>query len=125
MSDDVHPYLFLGIFLVMAVVFPLLPLSIAWLWRKVFHPNKKAMIKRSTYECGLASQGEVWICIQPDYYLYALLFLIFDVEALFLLPFGVAFLGLGVGAVVAMLIFLLFLAEGLVWAWKKGVLNWR
>jgi NADH-quinone oxidoreductase subunit A len=51
-------------------------------------------------------------------------FLIFDVEAVFLLPFAVAFTGLTVGAWIAMLIFLLLLVEGLVWAWRKGVLTW-
>ena len=51
-------------------------------------------------------------------------FLIFDVEAVFLVPFAVAFTGLPMGAFIAMLIFLLLLLEGLVWAWSKGCLNW-
>ena len=55
---------------------------------------------------------------------YAIIFLIFDVEAVFLLPFAVAFTGLGMGACVAMLVFVLLLAEGLAWAWAKGVLTW-
>jgi len=62
---------------------------------------------------------------KSEYYLYAILFLIFDVETIFLLPFAVAFTSLSVGAFVAMMVFLLLLAEGLIWAWQKGVLNWK
>jgi NADH-quinone oxidoreductase subunit A len=58
------------------------------------------------------------------YYLYAIIFLIFDVEAVFLVPFAVVFTGLSAAACVAMLVFVLLLAEGLVWAWAKGVLTW-
>jgi NADH-quinone oxidoreductase subunit A len=59
------------------------------------------------------------------YYLYAIIFLIFDVEAVFLLPFAVAFSGLSVAACGAMLVFVLLLVEGLAWAWAKGVLTWQ
>ena len=62
---------------------------------------------------------------KAEYYLYAIIFLIFDVETIFLLPFAAAFNGLGAGAFVAMVVFLLLLAEGLAWAWQKGVLTWR
>jgi NADH-quinone oxidoreductase subunit A len=58
------------------------------------------------------------------YYLYAIIFLIFDVEAVFLLPFAVAFTGLSGAACGAMLVFVLLLIEGLAWAWAKGVLTW-
>jgi NADH:ubiquinone oxidoreductase subunit 3 (subunit A) len=61
---------------------------------------------------------------QSQYYLYCILFLIFDVEAIFLVPFAVAFTGLPFGAFVAILVFLLLLLEGLVWAWSKGCLDW-
>ena len=57
-------------------------------------------------------------------YLYCIIFLIFDVESIFLVPFAVAFTGLPFGAFVAILIFLLLLLEGLVWAWGKGCLTW-
>jgi len=62
---------------------------------------------------------------RPAYYLYAIIFLIFDVEAVFLLPFAVAFTGLGYAACLSMLIFVLLLVEGLAWAWAKGVLTWE
>ena len=59
------------------------------------------------------------------YYMFGLLFLVFDVETVFLLPFAVAFLKLSVGSFIAAMAFLLLLAEGLVWAWSKGLLDWR
>ena len=62
---------------------------------------------------------------KAEYYLYAIIFLIFDVETIFVLPFAVAFNGLSAGAFVAMMVFLLLLVEGLFWAWRKGVLTWE
>jgi len=96
----------------------------AWLWARVFSPHKPNAIKNSIYECGLVSAGDAWVQFRSAYYLYAIIFLIFDVEAVFLLPFAVAFTGLGVAACAAMLIFVLLLVEGLAWAWAKGVLTW-
>jgi NADH-quinone oxidoreductase subunit A len=58
------------------------------------------------------------------YYLYAIIFLVFDVESIFLLPFAVAFSGLGSAACGVILVFVLLLAEGLAWAWAKGILTW-
>ncbi len=69
-------------------------------------------------------KADALIQFRPEYYLYAIIFLIFDVEVIFLLPFAVAFTGLTMGAAIAMLVFLLLLAEGLVWAWQKGILTW-
>jgi NADH-quinone oxidoreductase subunit A len=76
------------------------------------------------YECGLESKDDILIQFRPEYYLYGIVFLIFDVEAIFVLPFAVSFTGLTVGASIVMLIFLLLLVEGLVWMWRKGVLTW-
>jgi NADH-quinone oxidoreductase subunit A len=73
----------------------------------------------------LESKGDAWIQFRSEYYLYAIIFLVFDVEAIFLLPFAVAFTSLPVGAFVAILIFLLLLLEGLLWAWRKGYLAWK
>ena len=105
-------------------MFPLMPLALAWMWRKFFQPSKPGPIKSATYECGVESVGEAQIQFRSQYYLYAIIFLIFDVEAIFLVPFAVAFTGLPIGAFVALLVFLLLLIEGLVWAWGKGCLNW-
>ena len=61
---------------------------------------------------------------KSQYYIYCIIFLVFDVEAIFLVPFAVAFTTVPVGAFVAVLVFLLLLVEGLVWAWCKGCLDW-
>jgi NADH-quinone oxidoreductase subunit A len=108
-----------------AAAFALGPLALAWLWAKTFSPRKPGPNKNATYECGLESRGDAWIQFKSEYYLYAILFLIFDVEAVFLLPFAVAFTGLSAGAFIAMMVFLLLLVEGLIWAWRKGVLTWK
>lgn len=119
-----HPYSFIAIFLVVALVFPIVPLVLAWLWRHFFQPPKPGAQKNATYECGVESIGEAQIQFRSQYYLYAIIFLIFDVEAVFLVPFAVAFTGLPMSAFFVILIFLLLLVEGLVWAWGKGCLNW-
>jgi len=120
-----HPHAFLALFLGVAVAFPLILLGVAQLWVRFFQPAKPNALKNAVYECGLPPQGESWIQFKAHYYLYAILFLIFDVEVLFLLPFAVAFTGLPAGALFAMLVFILLLAEGLVWAWARGHLNWK
>lgn len=91
---------------------------------KIFSTAKARRPKNAIYECGIESVGEAHVQFRSQYYLYAIIFLIFDVEAIFLVPFAVAFTGLPVGAFVAILVFLLLLIEGLVWAWGKGCLNW-
>ena len=114
----------IAILMIAAAGFAIAPLALAWLWAKKFSPRKPGPGKNATYECGLESKGDAFLRFRPEYYLYAIVFLIFDVEAIFLLPFAVAFAGLTVGASIAMLIFLLLLVEGLVWTWRKGVLTW-
>ena len=123
--DSEHPYLFLAVFLAVAIVFPLVPLALARLWALKFSPAKPGEEKNATYECGLESKGDALIQFKAQYYLYAIIFLIFDVETIFLLPFAVAFTGLSVGAFIAMMVFLLLVVEGLAWAWMKGVLTWK
>ena len=120
-----RPYVFLALFLAVAVAFPLVLLAVARLWFRFFQPPNPGPTKNDVYECGIASTGDSWIQFKAHYYLYAILFLIFDVELLFLLPFAVAFTGLSTAALVAMLVFILLLAEGLVWAWHRGHLEWR
>jgi NADH:ubiquinone oxidoreductase subunit 3 (subunit A) len=117
-------YLPIVILLLGAAGFAVAPLALAWLWAKKFSPQKPGKDKNAVYECGLESSGDAWIQFKPGYYLYAIIFLVFDVEAVFLLPFAVSFSGLGAGECIAMLVFLLLLIEGLVWAYQKNVLTW-
>jgi NADH-quinone oxidoreductase subunit A len=124
MHADYSPYVFIVVLGVAALLFALAPLGLAWLWAKKFSPRKPGPGKNAIYECGLESKGDAWMQFKSAYYLYAIIFLIFDVEAVFLLPFAVAFSGLGAAACGAMLVFVLLLVEGLAWAWAKGVLTW-
>jgi NADH-quinone oxidoreductase subunit A len=80
--------------------------------------------KLLTYECGIDPVGEGWSQSQVRYYVYAFLFVIFDVEAIFLFPWARVFESLGYAAVVEMAIFVGILVVGLLYAWRKGVLRW-
>ena len=114
-------YLFVAVFLVVAVAFPLLPLLLA----RIVAPRKPAATKQDTYECGLSAKGDAWVQFRVGYYIYALVYVIFAVETIFLYPWAVAFAGLSFGAFIAMMVFVLLLAEGLVYAWAKGALDWK
>ncbi len=122
---EYNPYLLIAIFLLAAAVFAITPLLLAYLWAKRYSPKKPGPDKNAVYECGLQSKGDAWVQFRSEYYLYGIIFLIFDVETIFLLPFAVAFTSLPVGAFIAMMVFLLLLVEGLVWAWRKGILTWQ
>ncbi len=125
MPVEYDPYLFILVLLAGALLFALVPLALAYLWSKKFSIGKPGQDKNAIYECGLESKGDAWVQFRAEYYLYAIVFLIFDVETIFVLPFAVSFNGLAPGAFIAMVIFLLLLVEGLVWAWQKGVLTWK
>ena len=113
-------YVFIGIFAVIAIIFPLIALALAF----VIRPKKPNPIKSSTYECGLETVGETWVQFRVQYYIYALVFVIFDVETVFLYPWAVAYNKLGLFALVEMFISLAILAAGLIYAWRKGALEW-
>src|SRR3954454_24723653 len=124
MPVEYSPYLFITLLMVAAVAFAVTPLALAYIWAKKFSPRKPGNDKNAIYECGLESKGDAWVQFKSQYYLYGIIFLIFDVETIFLLPFAVSFTGLAAGGFIAMMVFLLLLVEGLVWAWQKGVLTW-
>jgi NADH:ubiquinone oxidoreductase subunit 3 (subunit A) len=114
-------YLFIGILTVAAIMMGVLPLVLA----RFIAPKKPGFSKQSAYECGLESQGNPWVQMKVHYYLYALLFVIFDVEVIFLYPWALVWKGLGLVAFVEMAVFVAILAAGLAYAWKKGVLEWQ
>src|SRR3954452_727402 len=121
---EYNPYLLITVFLAAAILFSAAPLLLAYLWARMVSPKKPGPDKNAIYECGLQSSGDAWMQFRSEYYLYGIIFLIFDVETIFLLPFAVAFTSLPVGAFLAMMVFWLLLVEGLVWAWRKGILKW-
>lgn len=109
-----------GIFIILGVVFVVVTLMIA----RLIRPQRPSDAKLASYECGEQPVGSAWIQYNPRFYIFALLFVIFDVEVIFLFPWAVAYKSLGVFALVEMLIFIGILLIGLIWAWKKGVLKW-
>jgi NADH:ubiquinone oxidoreductase subunit 3 (subunit A) len=117
-------YLPVLVLLLGAIGFAVTPLALAWLWAKKFSPQKPGLDKNSVYECGLETSGDAWVQFKPGYYLYAIIFLVFDIEAIFLLPFATIFSGLKLAECLSMLVFVLLLVAGLIWAYRKKVLTW-
>ena len=113
-------YNFVGLFLVVVVLFPIVAVGLAYFLR----PKKPNPVKASIYECGLETVGETWVRFRVQYYIYALIFVIFDVETVFLYPWAVAYGQLGLFALVEMFIFLMILLGGLIYAWRKDALQW-
>jgi NADH-quinone oxidoreductase subunit A len=98
--------------------------SVAFLTRRLVAPVRQTPGKMATYECGIDPVGEGWSQTQIRYYIYAFLFVIFDVESVFLFPWATVFERLGYQAVVEMAIFVFILALGLLYAYRKKVLQW-
>jgi NADH:ubiquinone oxidoreductase subunit 3 (subunit A) len=113
-------WLFIGIFLLLAPVFP----GAALIIPRLIAPRKSNPIKTETYECGMETYGDTYVRLKVQYYIFALVFLIFDVEVVFLYPWAVAFRLLPLFAVLEGVLFILILFAGLMYAWRKGVLEW-
>ncbi len=108
------------LFFILGFVFVAIGLSVAALIRPS-HPNA---IKNSTYECGEMPIGDTWVRFNVRFYVIALVFLLFDVEVVFLLPWAVVFKQLGWFAFIEMIIFVVILMAGFAYVWKKGDLEW-
>ena len=106
------------------VVAGMLLVAVAFTAARLVAPARPVDGKLLTYECGIDPVGEGWSQSQVRYYVYGFLFVIFDVESVFLFPWARVFESLGYQAVVSMTIFILILAVGLLYAWRKGVLRW-
>lgn len=91
----------------------------------ILAPKDPSRDKAVTYECGMLPIGRARTQVHFRYYLFAILFLIFDIEAVFLFPWAVTFVQIGEQAFYEMIAFIAILAFGLLYAWKKGVLRWR
>lgn len=113
-------WLYIGLFLIVATFIP----AIAVILPRFIAPKKPNPIKQETYECGMETVGETWVQFKVQYYIYALVFLVFDVETIFLFPWAVAFERLELFMVLEGVLFILILLAGLLYAWRKGVLEW-
>jgi NADH-quinone oxidoreductase subunit A len=116
----INSYIFIGLLLLTAIFFGLAPIIVV----AIIAPRKRSLAKSDTYECGVRTYGETWVRFRIQYYIYAMMFVVFDIETVFLFPWAVSYAGLGTFALIEMVIFLVILAVGLAYAWAKGVLRW-
>ncbi|WP_174818611.1 NADH-quinone oxidoreductase subunit A [Paenibacillus kobensis] len=114
-------YVVVAIFVLLGILLPVVALTVGWMLR----PHKPTDTKKTTYESGNEPVGEGQVRFNVRYYLFALMFVIFDVETVFLYPWAVAYGKLGLFALIEMLIFAGLLVLGLAYAWKKKVLKWN
>lgn len=115
-------YLYIFFFFLLGIAFVGSAFVASWFFRPKLAPNA---VKNAPYECGEVVKGTSRIQFNVRYYLFALIFVIFDVEILFVAPWAVVFKQLGMFAYVEMVIFVLILGLGLIYAWKKGALEWQ
>jgi NAD(P)H-quinone oxidoreductase subunit 3 len=111
------------IFLLIASFIPILTFSIS----KILAPignNNQGPEKLTSYESGIEPMGDAWIQFQIRYYMFALVFVIFDIETVFLYPWAMSFNELGLSAFIEALVFVFISVIGLVYAWRKGALEW-
>ena len=120
LSDFLRSFLTVGLFAALAVVLFFLLVGISALLR----PDRKQAQKYIAYESGADPVGHMWSQSQVRYYIFALLFVMFDVEAVFIFPWATNLEFFGVFGLVEMFIFIAILLLGLVYAWRKGVLKW-
>ncbi|MFD1020098.1 NADH-quinone oxidoreductase subunit A [Thalassobacillus hwangdonensis] len=113
-------YLVVVVFLFLGIMLPVVALTAGRLLR----PNHPTAQKATTYESGIDPFQDARVQFNARYYIFALMFVIFDVETVFLYPWAVAYEQLGVFALIEMLIFVVMLLIGLIYAWKKKVLQW-
>ena len=115
-----NDWLYLAIFMAISLILPTAAIVIA----SLLSPKKPDESKNETYECGVETVGSTWVQFKPQYYVYGLAFLVFDVETIFLYPFAVAFKEISLFAVSEGVLFILILLGGLLYAWRKGALEW-
>jgi NADH:ubiquinone oxidoreductase subunit 3 (subunit A) len=113
-------WIFIAIFFVVAPILPAVPIILA----QILRPKRSNPVKMETYECGIETTGDAWVQFKVQYYLYALVFLVFDIEMLFIFPWAVAYNQLPLFGLVVMTGFIAILVVGLVYAWRKGALEW-
>ena len=113
-------WIYVGLFILVGLIIPVGAIGAAW----ILGPKKPNPIKQTTYECGIETVGESWVQFKAQYYIFDLVFLVFDVETVFLFPWAVRLGELGLFAVVEGIIFILILIAGLVYTWRKGMLEW-
>ena len=119
-------FAYIGLFLLVAILFPVATIVIPKILTSIgIVPHKPNPAKYSTYECGMETIGKSWVQFNFRYYYLALLFLVFDIEAVFLYPWAVAYKKLALFGLIEMFIFIAILVVGYIYAWKKRALEWK
>ena len=113
-----------GTLAVTAILTGLLLVFAALFIARLISPRSFSMMKSEPYECGIPTRGESMIQFKAGYYIFAILFLIFDVETVFLYPWSVVMKGMGPQGLLCIGIFMFILILGLAYAWRKGALKW-
>lgn len=112
-------------FFLVAFVTAIVLVVAAYLVAKLIAPHSSNAQKGEPYECGIPTRGNSWLPFKVGYYLFAILFLMFDVETVYLFPWAVVTRDLGADGLIMVSFFILILALGLAYAWKKGALEWK
>ena len=113
------------LYLVVVILTAIALAAVALATARLIAPRSYNPLKGEPYECGVPTRGRTWMQFRVGYYLFAILFLIFDVETMFLFPWAVVVHKLGVYGLVSVLFFLIILVLGLAYAWRKGALEWK
>ena len=117
MLDD---WVFIAFLLPLGMILP----SVAILANRILGPHRPNQAKTETYECGVETVGDTWVQFKVQYYIFALIFVVFAVEAAFLFPWAAAYHRLALYMALEGVLFILILAAGLAYAWRKGALEW-
>ena len=115
-----NQWAFIGVFFLLAPLLPALPIVLGG----VFAPRKPNAIKQATYECGVETVGDTWVQFKVQYYVYGLIFLVFDVEMVLLFPWAMAYRDLDFFAFGAVFLFVFLLTDALFYALGKDALKW-
>ncbi len=119
-SANLNDLLYIGLFSISGIIFVIVVYFIS----RLIRPARPSQEKLSIYECGMNPIGEPWVQFKIRYYIFALLFVIFDIETVFLFPWAIVYHKLGIYGLIEMFVFIVILFLGLVYAWVKGVLKW-
>jgi NADH-quinone oxidoreductase subunit A len=114
-------WIFIGVFLLIAGALPATPIV---LQSMIIGPKKSNPVKNSAYECGVETVGDTWVQFKVQYYIFTLVFVVFDVGLMFLFPFAVAYQAVPAWTLLAVIGFLATIGGGLVYVWRKGALRW-
>ena len=125
LDDYFRQYGLIAIFIAIAIVVPVSMLLLSWTASRFgLRPSTPTPVKSDTYECGMEAIGGRWNLFNFRYYMFAILFVIFDVEVIFLYPWATKFLRLELFALIEMAVFVGILLVGLAYAWRKRDLEW-